>query len=240
MVLWLALVGPLPAWAHAGPAFSAAGPDAAGYGAGQDYPVRRGGVLLPQRYMVGSYSHYDTVNPVHVAAKSATPSPLRRAAEPIVLTYHYQGASYSLDDYLRRDPTTGLLIARDDTILFEHYQYGRTDSERMLSQSMAKTVTSMLIGIAVSEGAIRSIDQPAADYVPELAGSAYGQTSIRDLLHMASGVAFTEVYDGVDDNAKLGRLRASPGGPAAAKALALFNTREAPPGTRFHYASSES
>jgi CubicO group peptidase (beta-lactamase class C family) len=59
-------------------------------------------------------------------------------------------------------------------------------------------------------------------------------------LHMASGVAFTEVYDGADDNAKLGRQRFAPNGPGAVRALADFSEREAPQGTRFHYASSES
>jgi CubicO group peptidase (beta-lactamase class C family) len=224
----------------AGPVFSDTGPDAAGYGAVQGYPTHRGGALLPQLYMVGDYSHYDTVWPSHLVARPTASSPLARAADEITLTYRYQDRSYTLEDYLQRNPTTGLLIARDETILFEHYQYGRTDHDRLLSQSMAKTVTSMLLGIAVSEGAIRSIDQPASDYVPELAGTEYGKTSIRALLHMSSGVAFTEVYDGADDSAKLGSLRFGPTNPGAAKALAMFNTREAPPATRFHYASSET
>ena len=128
------------------------------------------------------------------------------------------GAELTLDDYLRRNPTTGLLITHDDTILFEHYQYDRTDHDQLLSQSMAKTVTAMLIGIALSEGAIRSLDQPASDYVSGLAGTAYGETTLRNLLHMASGVAFTEVYDGADDNAKLGRQRFAPNAPGAVRA----------------------
>jgi CubicO group peptidase (beta-lactamase class C family) len=78
----------------------------------------------------------------------------------------------SIDTYLSRNPTTGLLIARDDTILYEHYQYARTDRDRFLSQSMAKTITAMLIGIAVSEGKIKSIDDPASAYVPR--PSEYG------------------------------------------------------------------
>jgi CubicO group peptidase (beta-lactamase class C family) len=241
IVAIMALVAPvrvaLPA---ADPVFSDAGPDANGYGAAQGYPAQRGGALLPQRYMVGTYSRNDQLYPFHLVAKPPAPSPLRRAAQEITLDYRYQGTTYSLDDYLKRNPTTGLLIARDDAILFEHYRYGRTDRDRLLSQSMAKTVTSMLLGIAVSEGAIRSIDQPAADYVPELAGSEYGKTTIRVLLHMASGVAFTEVYDGADDNAKLGRMRFGAGNPGAAKVLAQFNNREAPAATRFHYASSET
>jgi CubicO group peptidase (beta-lactamase class C family) len=240
LLLVSAIGSPRRAVAEAGPVFSDTGPDVAGYGAAQGYPARRGSALLPQLFMVGTYSRYDTLYPFHLVAKPAVASPLRRAPSEITLTYPYRGASYTLDDYLDRNPATGLLIARDDTILFEHYRYARTDHDRLLSQSMAKTVTSMLLGIAVSEGAIRSIDQPAADYVPELTGTEYGKTPIRALLHMASGVAFAEVYDGADDNARLGSLRFGGSNPGAAKALALFNTREASPGTRFHYASSES
>jgi CubicO group peptidase (beta-lactamase class C family) len=235
------LVAPfVSAWAQASPVFSDTGPDAAGYGARQGYPARRGGALLPQQFMVGSYSRYETVSPVHTVARAATPSLLHRAPAEISLTWRHAGAELTLDDYLRRNPTTGLLIAREDTILFEHYQYGRSDHDRLLSQSMAKTVTAMLIGIALSEGAIRSLDQPASDYVSGLAGTAYGETTLRNLLHMASGVAFTEVYDGADDNAKLGRQRSAANGPGAVRALAGFTEREAPQGTRFHYASSES
>jgi CubicO group peptidase (beta-lactamase class C family) len=241
LLMAIAVVAPVrQAMSEAAPVLSDAGPDALAYGAAVGYPTRRGGALLPQVFMVGDYSRYDTLWPFHLVARPANPSPLRRAADEITLTYHYRNAAYTLDDYLARNPTTGLLIARDDTILFEHYRYARTGSDRFLSQSMAKTVTSMLLGIAVAEGAIRSIDQQAADYVPELAGSEYGSTSIRDLLHMSSGVAFREVYDGTDDNAKLGSVRFGPGNPGAAKALAQFNTREVPAGTRFHYASSES
>jgi len=235
------LVAPFAsAWAQAGPVFADTGPDAVGYGADQGYLARRGGVLLPQQFMVGSYSRYETVNPVRTIAKAATPSLLHRASAEISFTWRHGGVELTLDDYLHRNPTTGLLIARKDMILFEHYQYGRTDHDRLLSQSMAKTVTAMLIGIALSEGAIRSLDQPASDYVSGLAGTAYGETTLRNLLHMASGVAFTEVYDGADDNAKLARIRVSRASPGAARALASFNTREVPPGTRFHYASSET
>ena len=95
---------------------------------------------------------------------------------------------------------TGLLIAREDTILFEHYRYARSDQDRLLSNSMAKTITSMLVGIATSEGAIRSIDDTAAIYVPELAGTEYGATPLRALLHMSSGVAFREQTYQPDDD----------------------------------------
>jgi CubicO group peptidase (beta-lactamase class C family) len=225
---------------EAGPVFSDTGPDAAGYGAAQGYPAQRGGTVLPQRYMVGIFSRFDTLYPFHRVARPAAASPLRRAAREITLTYRYEGSEYTLDDYLERNPATGLLIARDDTILFEHYRYGRTDRDRLVSWSMAKTVVSMLLGIAVADGAIRSIDQPASDYVAELAGTEYGRTPIRALLHMSSGVAFSETYSGMDDLATLLAERFSRANPGPAKVLAQFNRREAPPGTRFHYATAET
>src|SRR5579883_2258992 len=128
------------------PIFSDTGPDAAGYGSAEGYPIARpGGPIWPQAVMVGAFSHLDTLFPFHRVQKPPIASPLRRAESEIAVRYRYEGAAYTLDDYLRRNPTTALLIARDDTILFEHYQYNRTDRDRLTSWSMAKTVTSMLI-----------------------------------------------------------------------------------------------
>lgn len=229
-----------PAWAEAQPVFSPTGPEADAYGAAQGYRLGQRGVRVPREAMVGTYSGFDRIYPHHVVHRPAQSSPLRRAAEALSVTYRYGDQDRDLANYLSRHPVTGLLIAQGDTILFEHYQYARTDQDRFLSQSMAKTVTAMLLGIAVAEGTVRSIDQVASDYVPPLAGSAYGETTIRNLLHMASGVAFRETYDGTDDAAKLGRGLFGANSPGAASVLAQFNTREAEPGTRFHYASAET
>jgi CubicO group peptidase (beta-lactamase class C family) len=227
----------LPGTAIAQPLFSDTGLDAAAYGQGAGYPTAsRRADINSQPFMVGSYSHYDALFPTHIVAKSETPSPWQRSATPLSVSYTYQNGNYTLQDYLSHNPTTGLLIARGDTILFEQYQYGRTDQDRFLSHSMAKTILAMLVGIAVSEHAIRSIDDPAAAYVPELAGTELGQTPLRALLHMASGIAFTETYDGHDDNATLGRALFTRGGPGPVAAVAQFNTRVAPPDTLFHYA----
>jgi CubicO group peptidase (beta-lactamase class C family) len=76
---------------------------------------------------------------------------------------------------------------------------------------MAKTVTSMLVGIAIAEGHIRSVDDPAAEYVPALRVSEYGRTSLRHLLQMSSGVRFVKQYTGVDDVSRLARRHVSAG-----------------------------
>jgi CubicO group peptidase (beta-lactamase class C family) len=223
----------------AGPVFSDTGPDALEYGAAQGYPVGNAS-SLETTYIVGRYSHFDQVVPVRVVAHAPTPWLFRRASAEPEITYSFQGERFTIADYLTRNPATGLLIAKDDTIVYEHYQYARTDHDRFLSQSMVKTITAMLIGIAVSENAIKSIDDPVATYVPELAQTEYGTTPIRALLHMSSGVAFSETYDGHDDIAKLGSDLLGPSGKTAVASVAQFNTRTAPPGTVWHYASIET
>jgi CubicO group peptidase (beta-lactamase class C family) len=220
------------------PVFSDTGPDAADYGAAEGYPV--GGLSERTLYLVGTYSHFDQVATVRTVAHAATPWPFRRAAAEPQIADSFRGGRYTIDDYLHRNPVTGLLIAKDDTILYEHYQYARSDGDRFLSQSMAKTITAMLVGIAVSEGAIKSIDDSVATYLPELADAEYGKTPIRALLHMSSGVAFSETYDGWDDIATLGRDLFRSSGISAAASVKQFNLRTAPPGTVWHYASVET
>jgi CubicO group peptidase (beta-lactamase class C family) len=237
---YLLVVTALPAWAIEAPVFSPTGPDAAGYGQAEGYPVGPLVTPIPQADMVGSYSHFGAKFPSRVATRADTPSVWRRAEQELALTYSYQATNHDLPDYLSRHPATGLLIARGDTILFEHYQYARTDRDQLLSQSMAKTIVSMLVGIAVREGAIRSIDQPASDYVPALAGSEIGKTPIRALLHMASGIAFKEVYDAPGDSQRLNLMLFTRANPGPAQAVAMFNTREEPPDTRFHYAGIDT
>jgi CubicO group peptidase (beta-lactamase class C family) len=213
----------------AGPRFAAGGPDAEDYGASLGYPRGERGTFLRVPFLVGSHSHLDELFEGRVIAKAATPSRLARAASEPAIPWEFKGEALTLDAYLARNPTTGLLIARGDTILVERYQYDRRDYHRFTSWSMAKTVTSMLIGIALAEGRIQSIDDLAAAYVPELAGTEYGRTSLRHLLQMSSGVRFLEEYSGNDDVMKL--------------ALATFVKRGeggVPAATRYSYASAET
>jgi CubicO group peptidase (beta-lactamase class C family) len=106
-----------------------------------------------------------------------------------------------------------------------------------LSNSMAKSVTSLAVGFAESEGRIRSLDDAVRAYVPELDGHAYGDTSIRNLLRMASGIPFSERYDGADDHARFTRDAATSGVVAAASRM---GRRTVPQGSLFNYASIES
>ncbi len=236
-----ALLAAPQAWAQAVPVFTPGGPDAGAYGAAEGYPLPPTGRRSNEQHLlIGLHSHYDRLFPAHEVARGPAASNLARAPHELELAYTYRGERHDLGDYLARHPTTGLLVLHGGTILFEHYQYGRTEQDRFLSQSMAKTVNAMLVGIALGEGAIRSVDDPVETYAPELAGSEIGRTPIRALLHMASGIAFTETYDGHDDSARLFRLLFAPNGPGTAGALRQFDTREAPPDTIWHYAGLNS
>jgi CubicO group peptidase (beta-lactamase class C family) len=203
------------------------------------YPVGDPRSFYTIPMLVGSHSHLDQIFEARRIRRARTPSRLRRAPEPAIV-WQASGRELTLDDYLARNPTTGLLIARGDTILVERYQYGRTDQHRFTSWSMAKTVTAMLIGIAIAEGRIRSVDDVAADYLSELAGTEYGRTSLRHLLQMSSGVRFSETYHGGDDVTRLVLGTFMRQGPGGVRAVMPFDERERPPGTRFSYASAET
>jgi CubicO group peptidase (beta-lactamase class C family) len=213
----------------AGPRFRADGPEADAYGRSEGYPRCSGVAYVRElRCRVGAFSHFDNLFPARTIRAPQSPAPLGRAASEPDIRYTYLGQSRTLDDYLAANHVTGLLVAQGSTILAERYQYGRTDKHRLTSFSMAKTIIGLLIGIAVQEGTIRSVNDLAEIYVPGLQGTEFGRTSIKVLLQMASGVAFREVYTDVNSDAfTLARLTLAqdPGGSLAA--VKRFNTRDA-------------
>lgn len=231
-----------PASQAAGPRFRADGPNADEFGQKEGYPSCKGIDYIEQtRCRVGALSHYDTLFAARTITAPKQSVPLARAASEPVIRYGFAGLELTLDDYLNRQPVTGLLIAKDNTVVVERYQYGRTDTDRLTSFSMAKTVLGLLIGIAVKEGAIRSVDDLAENYVSGLKDTEYGRTPIKALLLMASGIAFSEDYDSkTSDINKLARLTIEPGSPGSLAALKQFNTRRDAPGMRFSYSSAES
>lgn len=217
-------------------------PDEQALGKAQGYPVGTyEGNWFAMPYRVGSWSALDKVPGISTTPvpRAATPSPLPKAPNPPGIGYLHRNVSYTLDDYLERRRITGLLILKDGTIVAERYRYDRTESARFVSFSMAKSVTSLLIGIAVSRGAIASLDDVASKYVKELADSPYGGTTVRHLLRMSSGLSFSERYDGRDDVARLSRS-VSLGYPSVISILRSVTDRHAPAGTKFVYASAET
>ena len=221
-------------------AMALAAPDEALLGKAEGYPICPGTMRPEARCFVGMVSRFDDLFPARKVYRGTDVLPLHRAPSEPAIRYTYQNLAGGVDDYLSRHRTTGLLILKGDTILVERYQYDRTPEQRMASFSMAKTIVAMLVGIALSEGSIASLDDRAEKYVPELAGTPYGETPIRHLLTMSSGVRFTEVYSGMDDVATLARLSLLQESDGGAATLTPFRTRERAPGERFSYSSAET
>lgn len=193
--------------------------------------------FLDERVRVGSFSHLDEIFPHNTLQKSATPLALPKAAGANEISYRFEEKEYSLDDFLAHQRVTGFLLIRNGEVIAERYQYDRRAQDRFVSHSMAKSIVSIAVGMALAEKKISSLDDKVAKYVPELAGHAYGESTIRNLLRMASGVRFSEEYNGIDDLTRFVRIRV---GQSSIAALQAFDVREAEQGARFHYASSET
>jgi CubicO group peptidase (beta-lactamase class C family) len=100
----------------------------------------------------------------------------------------------NLQDYLEATATNALVVIKDGNIIYETYRNGSDASTRFITFSVAKSYVATLIGLAVADGAIKSLDDKVTDYLPELAGTGYDGPTVRDLLRMRSGVDWLEVY----------------------------------------------
>ena len=242
--------------ANNGPTFSPTGPRAEEFGVSQGFPIAdpllRGqpGEPLDARYRVGAFSHFADIYRVHGIPRAAAPWCFAYAIEDV--RYRFKDVDQGIDDYLARQPVTGLLIAKDQTIVQERYQYGRSDRDRLFSGSMAKSITGLLVGVAIGDGSIRSVDDTVQTHVPELQGTEYGRTSLRDLLHMSSGVRFDEEADDDRDLKRLWggmvlgnrtwidrQLGRGSQQRSIVDTISNFNQRLAPAGSEFHYSSIE-
>lgn len=143
----------------------AAAPDEGPLGKSQGYPIgTRATWYFDESVRVGAFSNLDKLLPHNTLKKALTPSPLKRAAAEPAITYKFDNRTYTIDDYLAHQRTTGLLVFRDGEILVERYQYERTAAHRFVSHSMAKSLVSLAVGFALEEKKIRSLDDNAADY----------------------------------------------------------------------------
>ena len=221
------------------------GPDAAALGKEQGYKPCLQALLKPE-CRVGAWSASVSAYSKYAVKPSPTPWALPDHEAPPPITWRWGLFSKNLDDFMDATQTTGLLIIHKGKVVAERYQYDRKPGMPMRSFSMAKTFTAMLVGIAHGKGHIRSLDDKASDYWPEIANSAYGQTTIRNLLRMSSGVPFKELYTWTpdDDNWVWGQvLYASNNTNMPSRIPEFLNgkkVRGVEQGQRFHYASIET
>lgn len=215
-------------------------PDEESLGKSAGYP--KGSLSNPtdDRSKIGSFSAMDEIAPSSKVARAGEVWALGSGVMPAV-QYSFKGNSYTLEDYLNRQRVTSLLVMKEGKILFERYQYDRRPEQRFISWSMAKSITALLVGIAQEKGLIRSLDDKAEVYAPELKGSAYGEISIRHLLRMSSGVRWDEAYGGQNDNTDLwGALFRVNRGGNPTDVLTRRRPVNHPPGNKFKYATGET
>ncbi|MGB3752893.1 MAG: serine hydrolase domain-containing protein [Parerythrobacter sp.] len=151
------------------------------------------------------------------------------------------GASMALlDAYLAEHNAAGIMVLEDGRVRYEKYGLGMKATDRWTSFSVAKSFTSTLLGAAVKDGSIASLDDPVSKYVPGLVGSAYDDVSIEQLATMTSGVAWNEDYsDPNSDVARMFAVQPVDGEPMAVTYMKTLD-RDAPAGEKWVYKTGET
>lgn len=122
------------------------------------------------------------------------PTPLPGRSQPLDFTYEFEGATHPAQEALERTATDALLILKDGRIVHEAYLNRVTPASHLISYSAAKTMSSIMLGFALQDGLVASVTDPVTRYVPELEGTAYDGTTLRDLLQMRSGADWDDNF----------------------------------------------
>jgi CubicO group peptidase (beta-lactamase class C family) len=157
--------------------------------------------------------------------------------KPLDVTVEVNGRRETIDSFMQRYHTAGLIVVKDGTIRAERYRYGNTRHSKWDMQSVTKSVVSTAVAAAVHEGRIRSLDEPVVAWLPELKGSAYDGVTLQHLLDMASGIDRADVYDASSPRINAGYAAQDSTDPQAITAYLRSLPRKAPPGTTFAYDS---
>ncbi|NWC98263.1 beta-lactamase family protein [Pseudomonas sp. P7779] len=190
---------------------------------------------------VSTFRNIDRLFPVRTIKAGGHPFPLPHSSQPLgPVAFDYEGKRYSLDDYVALNRVTGLLVIKNGQVVTERYEKGNTPDTRWMSMSVAKSITSTLVGAALQDGSIKSLDDKVTQYLPALAGSGYDQATVRQVLAMRSGVKWSEKYaDPTSDRRMMLKLQTEQVPGSALKFMASLPSA-APPGTRTNYSTGET
>ena len=196
---------------------------------------------LPPEIQVHTLRHVDRLFPTRTVASGPQPWPLEASLRPWPdIRFTSAGRACKLGDYLALNRASGLIVIQDGRVRLEHYGLGGTAHDRWTSMSMAKSISTTLVGAALHDGLVRSLDETVTRYVPQLRGTAYDDVSLRHLVTMTSGVRWCETYaDPQSDRRRMldAQIRQQPG---AILALMGRLPRAHAPGTRFNYSTGET
>ena len=168
-------------------------------------------------------------------APASTVRELPRSAAPLPASLQAE-----LREYMAETQAAGLMVLKDGEVLFEDYGLGFGPTGRWTSFSVAKSFTSTLLGAAIADGAIASVDTPVTEIIPALAGTAYDGVSVGQIATMTSGVAWNEDYTDPDSDVAKMLAVAPVAGESQAVTYARTLTREAPAGEKWVYKTLET
>lgn len=198
------------------------------------------GTLFPD-IQVNTFRNIDRLFPTRVVEAGGTPYPLPPAQRTLEnFRFESRGETYDLYDFLSLNRVSGILVLKNGEIAFEKYLLGNGPDTRWMSMSVVKSITATLVGAAIADGYIDSLDDPLTRYLPVFEGSAYDGVNIRQLLLMASGVAWNETYtDPASDRRALLEAQLAQEPEGTLKLMARL-PRAAAPGTRWNYSTGET
>ncbi len=201
--------------------------------------LRRDSFFWNQAEREFGFAHWDEIFPATPIARGPTVRQLPAGPAIAALAPAMPGGQ-AMNQYLAEQKVAGFILLQDGAVRFERYGLGHSPLGKWTSQSVAKAATSTLVGIAVREGFIASIDDPVTRYLPALTGSGYDGVTIRQLMTMTSGVRWNEDYS--DPDSDLARFYRAPITPGLDATVSYMRTlpREAPPGTKWWYKTGET
>ena len=165
--------------------------------------------------------------------------PLVTAEKPLTqASYQINGKQWTLQDYLKRQNVSGMLVLKDGKIAWKYLGAGNTDTTLWTSRSVGKSVVSTLVGVALKEGKIHSMDDLVTQYEPDLKGTAWDGVTLKQLIQHTSGVAWNEDYaNPQSDFAKLTQCEAHTGTYDCVRTLVSGLKRAHPAGEVWSYSS---
>jgi CubicO group peptidase (beta-lactamase class C family) len=200
---------------------------------------RQGDLIMRRPFNEWTFTHMNRLMPTERVGRGDAHRPLPADPSPLDLTYSFEGREYTLADLHRRTFTTAFVVLRHGEVVHESYP-GTFAGPRTRMQlfSVSKSVTSMLVGIALADGRIGSVKDRVTDYRPDFHGTAYAENTLADLLDMTTGVGDAEVWDAPDSGIKRFE-RAVMGGGDVAEVIRSAR-RTAAPGERFNYSTFDA
>ncbi|TCW17921.1 CubicO group peptidase (beta-lactamase class C family) [Raoultella sp. BIGb0138] len=168
-----------------------------------------------------------------------TPVALQQADQPLTdVSYTLNGHTWNLQDYLKRQNVTGFLVLKEGKIAYKYLGAGNTDTTLWTSRSVGKAVVSTLVGIAIQQGKIHTLDDRVTDYEAELKGTAWDGVTLRQLIQHTSGVEWNEDYTNPQSHfARLTQCEAHPGAYDCVRKIVASLQRAHPAGEQWSYSS---